>query len=361
MKKASTILILILTVLFSVLSISCGGGKVLSFSAFNTIIRIEAHDKNISNDTKTKLTELFSELEKEFDKSEQSSFCYQLNNCPPNLSVQLSKNSLELFTLAKEYFAFTDGKFNPAIAPFVKLWQFDDFGAVVSFVPPTQAQIKELLDKNITNFDDILFNNGQISKTKADMQIDLGGIVKGYAVDKALQIMLDAGHSSGYINVGNSSMALLSVPSLGVSHPRKQKENILSINTQTGVNLKLSTSGDYERYFEYDGARYSHILDAKTGYPIDTGIASATVICPLGEFTGAFTDAITTALCVCKHNPSDLNNSELVLFAKKIIEKTDDSQVYIVYEKNGIKQIITNKKQDEDFTLKDTEYTVINF
>ncbi len=347
MRKITLFLSLIMTLILTLSSTACGGNKVVSFSAFSTNIRIEAHDKNLSSSTQDKLTELFTSLESEFDKTDKNSFLYKLNHTQSNLPQTLSPTALELLNLAKEYYAFTSGKFDPTIAPLVELWQFEEY-PVLNFTPPTADRIAETLSK--TDFSSIVVDGNAISKTNSNVKLDLGGLVKGYAVDKALEIMLKDGHSSGYINLGNSSMALLSVESLNVSHPRKQNQIILTINTKGKSNLTLSTSGDYQRYHEYDGKKYSHIIDPKTGYPIQTGIASATVI----GGTGAFTDAITTALCICN------GQNELTILMQKIIEKYPDCQIYIVYEKDGVKQIITNKKQGEDFTLLDAEYSVIN-
>ncbi len=352
MKKLCIFINLIFTFVL-VLSLSaCGGSKILSLTAFNTTIRVEAHDKVISSQTQNKLKTLFEELEKEFDADQTDSFVYKLNNGAVNEKFELSQQGKSVFNMAREYYSFSDGKFNPATYPLTKLWQFDNFSSVVSFVPPTDDKVLELLDKDILNFNDVILDNDQIYKTK-QTEIDLGGLVKGFAVDKALEIMLEDGHSAGYVNIGNSSMALLNVKYLNVTHPRVKNQTILTIDTSRLYNATLSSSGDYERFFEYDGQRYSHIINSSTGYPIQTGIASATVI----GGTGAFTDAITTALCVCQHSPNDFENSELVAFMKKIIQKYPDSQLYIVYAKDGVKQIVTNQKQG-DFTLLDDDYLV---
>ncbi len=355
MKKLSILLSLILTFILAFSGVACGGSQILSLTAFSTTVRIEAHDKKISSQTNNKLIELFSSLEQEFDKDSFGSITYNLNNAGANEKIELTQTQKEVLTLSKEYYQFSKN-FNPAIYPLVKLWGFDNFSLVVDFVKPQDQKIQEILAKGLTDYDQVQLQENYFCKTNAEVKIDLGGIVKGYAVDKALQIMLDDGHTSGYINVGNSSMALLSVNSLNISHPRKTGESILSVDAKNLTNVTLSTSGDYERYFEYDGKRYSHIIDPRTGYPIETGIASATVI----GGTGAFSDALTTALCICQHNPKDFSSSELVSLIKKITLTYPESQIYVVYEKDGAKQVITNEKQGENFTLLDDEYTVIN-
>lgn len=354
MKKLLSFLLILIMLCLCLSSVACKGSQILSFSAFNTDIRIEARDKNISSYTKEKLQQLFSSLENQFDTSDSSSLVYQLNSSSKNTPVLLNATSREVLSLAKEYYLFSEGNFNPAVYPLVKLWQFENFSSVVSFTPPTDSQINQALEK--VNFDAVTISQNHAQKSDDNVTIDLGGLVKGYALDKALEIMKDAGHSSGYISIGSSSIALLNVQSLNVSHPRKNGQNILSVNTSNKYNVTLSTSGDYERFFEYNGKKYSHVIDPKTGYPIETGIASATII----GATGSFTDALTTALCVCSHSPTDCENSSLVAMMRKIIASYPESEIYVVYQYGEYKQIITNKEQGQNFTLLDNQYTIVN-
>ncbi len=353
MKKLFTIFSLILVVTLALSNLACRKSQIASFSYFNTDIRIEAHDKNISSTTIDQLDELFSSIEKQFDVNDKSSIIYAFNNADANAKITLTQYDSELMCLAKEYYEFSDGNFNPAIFPLVKLWQFDSYSSVVSFRPPTDEQIQTAL--KTVDFNLINIAQDSLTKSSPEIKIDLGGLAKGYALDKALKIMTDAGHEKGYINIGNSSIALLNVKELNVSHPRQKGQNILTISTPNLFDVTLSTSGDYERYFEYQGKKYSHIIDPKTGYPIQTGVASATVI----GGTGAFSDAITTALCVSSHNPNDFNSSELVKLMQKIIAEYPDAILFVVYEKDDIKQILTNEKQG-DFTLLDDEYQIKN-
>ncbi len=348
MKKFLLIFSLILTAIFAMPNFGCANSQILTLTAFDTVVRIEAHDKNISKNTQNQLSELFSTLEKQFDVNDKTSFIHQLNCTESNNEIELSSTQKEVLALAKECFVFSEGKFNPAVYPLVKLWGFDNYGLTVDFNKPSDQNIQAELAK--VDLDAIVLDGNKLYKTKDDIQIDLGGLVKGYALDKALEIMLDGGHSSGYISLGSSSLAILSVESFTISHPRKDKETILEINVKGQENITLSTSGDYERYFEENGVRYSHILDPKTGYPIQTGVASATVV----GTSGAFSDAITTALCVCD------GQDELVALMQKIISAYPKSQIYVVCEKDEQKQILTNKKQGEDFTLLDTDYSIIN-
>ena len=138
-------------------------------------------------------------------------------------------------------------------------------------------------------------------------------------------------------------------------HPRKDG-NIIKI-TEKLTDLSVSTSGDYERTYFYNGTTYSHIIDPSSGRPADTHIASATVITE----NGLKADALSTALCLFSHDPKNSDNSELIDFIKNTLKTSDfkNSAFYVVYDDNNYKQIITNKKQGENFTLSDNDYQVV--
>ena len=141
-------------------------------------------------------------------------------------------------------------------------------------------------------------------------------------------------------------------------HPRATDDTplIITIDTKNLADVFVSSSGDYEKYHVYNGKKYSHILDPITGSPADTGIVGATVIVK----DGGFSDAITTALCTLSHNSNDLNSSNLVQMMNKITERFTNAHIYVFYIKDGVKNVITNKKQGENFTLHDTDFTVVN-
>ncbi len=126
------------------------------------------------------------------------------------------------------------------------------------------------------------------------MRIGLGGIAKGYGVDRAMQVLLDLGVEHGIVNAGGDLKALgrngEKAWEVAVKHPRDPEQLIALLRLS---NVAMVTSGDYERFFEVDGRRYHHILDPRTGHP-SQGAMSASVIAPSAEFA----DALATALCV---------------------------------------------------------------
>ena len=127
------------------------------------------------------------------------------------------------------------------------------------------------------------------------MAIDLGGIAKGYAVDRALRVLKAAGVSSSLVDAGGDIGLLGSKPNgapwrIGVQHPRDMREMIAVIEIDSG---SVATSGDYERFFEHEGRHYHHILDPRSGYPA-RGLVSVTIIAP----TCGLADALSTAVFV---------------------------------------------------------------
>lgn len=355
-KKISIVAFAICLIIFCIFFTACTPkGTAVDFVYFNTPIHIETHGSNLSKQTENQLKSLFSALENEFSTSKENSYTYRINNARANTPITINERYAQVFALSKEYHSFTNGLFNPAVYPLVKLWQFNDY-PVKDFVLPTENQITALTNGAL-DFDGFSLNANDLSITKTNEQLclDFGGILKGYATDLASQILLDAGHTKGYINVGGSSLFILGVESLGIRHPRATADNslIISVNLDSAKNIPVSTSGDYEKYYTLDGINYNHILNSQTGYPTDTGVISATIT----GVSGAFGDAITTAMCLMSHQNSSAN-SNLILFMKKIIAQNANCGIYAVYLNGESKEIITNKKQGEDFTLLDESYLI---
>ncbi|WP_243391622.1 FAD:protein FMN transferase [Pseudohalioglobus lutimaris] len=127
-----------------------------------------------------------------------------------------------------------------------------------------------------------------------EMSLDLGGIAKGYAVDRGIRILTDAGIESAVVSAGGDSRILGNLGDrprmIGIRHPRKEDQYVVVIPLE---DTAISTSGDYERFFERDGVRFHHILDPETGDSARK-VRSASVIAPLAIDT----DALSTTVFV---------------------------------------------------------------
>lgn len=337
---------------------SCGQkGSAEEFYYFSTVIHVQTNDKKMSKDTIDQLDKLFSSAEKEFSLSSENSITNTFNNLSVGESTSLSQQAVTVFKKSKDLHDFSNGLFSPCVYPLVKLWKFDDqYDKVINFIPPTNEQITSTLSNYSTNFNTLNLDteNMRVTKTQ-NTNIDFGGILKGIICDKAQNILKDAGHKSGYVSVGSSSLCLLSVPEIEVRHPRKNTQSLLSINTSDLEFISVSTSGDYEReHTDKEGNTYSHVIDPRTGYPAKTGVMSATVICE----DGGFADAITTALLVCSYSKEP--DCELLEMIDKIKKQFADAKIFVALSYQGQNLLITNQKQGENFTLFDNDYQVVN-
>ncbi len=136
------------------------------------------------------------------------------------------------------------------------------------------------------------------------MILDLGGVAKGYAADAAKRILLEQGIQSGFIDMVSTTVTIGEKPReagstdwrIGVTNPRAEGESLGMLTVKGG--FYLSTSGDYQRFFEYDGVRYHHIFDPATGRPATASISDSVLLLSPTETGGAETDILSTALFV---------------------------------------------------------------
>jgi len=183
----------------------------------------------------------------------------------------------------------TDGAFDITFASVGKLW---DFKAKPP-VRPSPEEIAKALEAVGYQKVELDLDGARI-RLPAGARIGLGGIAKGFGVDRAMAVLMEHGVENGVVNAGGDMKVLgtkFGQPwRIAVKHPRDRSQVLAMVPLS---NTCMVTSGDYERFFEYEGKRYHHILDPRTGYPA-TGGMSVTVIAP----DAAFADALATALSV---------------------------------------------------------------
>ena len=323
-------------------------GSAVDFYYFKTQIHVQSESKKISDKTANKIDNILRLLDQTFSASQPNSFTCSFNSSKVG-NVDANEHVIKVLTACKDLYTITEKTFNPAVKPLIDLWQFDKY-PVANFTPPSDLLIEQVLSSNALDFDKIVIDeeNQTVYKPIDDMQIDLGGIAKGYATDLIYQILIDDGYEDGYVNVGGSSLCLVSEPALSVAHPRKDG-SIIKVKTIGQTGLFVSTSGDYQRYYEFNGVRYSHLIDGLTGAPADTGIISATIT----GASGIILDALSTALCVVPYE-----NGELNALIDKILFNYPNAKIYLVYQKDDVKQIITNASEI-DVAVIDTEYQLV--
>lgn len=341
-------------VVFTLLFGACNTGEQKHFTAFNgTAVTVQSRNKSLSNAATEKISVLLTELNAEFSAALSGSTVFKINAAAAGENTEISERFKSIAVSCGEMREFTDGKFDPSVYPLTLLWQFAPNYPVPDFSVPTDEEIAYA--KSFVGYDKFSFSDGAI-KTTAGAKLDFGGALKGYAADKIAEILKADGVTEGYVNVGGSSLYIISTNTLSVMHPRDDG-NIIEVKLKE-KNLSVSTSGDYQKTYSLNGNTYSHIIDPDTGYPQQTGVASATVI---GN-DGLKLDALSTAMCLFKHDFDLPENGELYKFIQKILSAEDfkNASIFAVCVNGENKQILTNKKQGEDFTLLDRNYTVIN-
>jgi len=203
-------------------------------------------------------------------------------------SNQVTAETAEVLALGLDVALHSGGAFDLTLGRLKTLWAID---GEAPGIPHHDAIAAALIGTGPTA---LTLDGRQVSKRTPQLQIDLGGIAKGYAVDRAIAVLKQHGVTSAAINAGGD-MYLLGQRTqrpwrIGIQHPR-QKEAVLE--TVQVSDQAVVTSGDYERFFEQDGMRYHHIFDPQSGLPA-RDCQSVTIITD----SVALGDALATAVFV---------------------------------------------------------------
>jgi len=185
--------------------------------------------------------------------------------------------------------------FNPAIGKLVALWHFHNEKPGGPL--PDMRDVERLVAER-PRMQDLRVQGSEVTSASSAVQLDFGGYAKGVALDRASEILRAARISNALINVGGNAMALGRRGSrpwrVGLESPRGDGM-LASLDLDDGE--AIGTSGDYRRYYEIDGKRYSHIIDPRTGYPVP-GVESVTVLVPRGDGAGALSDAASKPIFI---------------------------------------------------------------
>ncbi|RKZ02190.1 MAG: FAD:protein FMN transferase [Candidatus Hydrothermota bacterium] len=199
-----------------------------------------------------------------------------------DLTVRCIKKALEIAEL-------TDGAFDPTAGVLVHLWHFD---VESGWQVPESSKVESLL--NFVDYKSIKVDGDSV-KLANGQRIDLGGIAKGFAIDLAVDRLRRAGVRSAIVDAGGDLFLVGENMSgrawrVGIRDPIDKKRVLMVIKVK---DRSVCTSGNYERFIEIGGVKYSHIFDPRTGWPV-RGVLSTTVV---GK-DAATTDALATAIFV---------------------------------------------------------------
>lgn len=267
MKKACLIAILVL-VAVAVAACRPGGApaaKPYKETQFlmDTIVDVTAYGPGAEAAVKAAFAEFrrLHDISNHFDPASQVS---QISRAAGRGPVKADPDLIYMLQRSRELSDKLDGVFDVTVGPLSELWGVGRKGDYV----PTQAEIDAVLP--LVNYRLVKVDEaaGTVYLPKVGMKLDLGGIAKGYAVDKAIAVLKSHGIQSALINAGGDVRIIGRRPDgnpwrIGVQHPRKGDAVIAKLALTDWDTME--TSGDYQRFITVGGVRYSHILDPRTG------------------------------------------------------------------------------------------------
>jgi len=219
-------------------------------------------------------------IETKYSRYRDDSVTTAINRAAGGAAISVDSETASLLDFAAELHAQSDGVFDLTSGVLRRAWDFKT-GRV-----PSQATLDQLLPR--VGWSNVQWHSPEL-RLRADMEIDFGGIGKEYAADRAAAIVVELGGQHGLVNLGGDVRVIGSHADgspwrLAVQDPRGEPgATIAYLNVPHGA---MATSGDYERYFEHEGRRYSHLLDPRTGWPVEHW-RSVSVVAPLAIAAGA--------------------------------------------------------------------------
>lgn len=304
-----------------------------SYFAFNTYMAISVYSEKNEKESESDLRQIKSyidELENTLSVTKDSSEVFEINR--DGGRVGLSEAITELLLLSKQAYEKTEGAFDISSFPYTSAWGFTTGENRV----PSKEELE--INRDSVGFCKIDFDENMIT-LPSNGKIDFGGIAKGYLGDELARKLKEDGYENAILTLGGNIRVIGKKPDgslwkIGIADP----DNPSFVMGYVSVSdTNVVTSGGYERNFVgEDGVTYCHIIDPKTGFPVDNGIKSVTVI---GE-NGALCDAYSTGLYVMGAEKASSLYSLLEGFEYIIVTK--DEGILIT---EGIAPFFTNQSK----------------
>jgi len=243
---------------------------------------------------------------------------------------------LPVLKKSQEVYERSGGAFDPTVGPLVNAWGFGPSGAL----PKDSIDINRLLP--LVGFDKIAFDDKMVRKASPGVYLDFSAIAKGYAVDVVASLLESRGLSNMLVEIGGELVARGvndkgEIWKVGINQPDEKDFTNELFSIVALDNKALATSGNYRNYYEVDSVRYSHTIDPRTGFPVQHGLLSATVVA--SDCMTA--DAYATALMVM-----GTENAILLLDQAKELEAyliyNDESGKIKTYISESLKPYISN-------------------
>lgn len=317
--KKNTIIVLITVLLIST---ACQQNVVLhnkDFLAMSTVVTYQVYsDENL--DVDTIIEESIIGTEKLMSRTDQSSEIYNINKLAgTGEKVYISDDVKKIIEVSLYHQKISGNAFRITIYPLVILWDIMNPDAPI----PTQSKIEEAITLSRVSNLEYNENEGYVKMQDKGSGIDLGGIAKGYAVDKAVEKLKENDVKHGFISIGGGIQTFGGKPDgapwvLGLQNPTTpQRGHFATYKLMEGA---VVTSGDYQRRKIEGGVVYHHIIDPLSGYPVQEGLASVTIFAD--HSTDA--DAYSTAVYVMGFEKG----------LEFINEKTDVEAMFVFHDKS---------------------------
>ena len=263
---------------------------------FGTLVEVSVYGKD-----ETRARQAVSEVMHEFQRLHDMLHAWQPSELS-EMNAAFAKGesdaiSAELVAIlqdATQLSQQSQGLFNPAIGGLVQLWGFhaDEFKPV----QPDKRLIAQWVAAN-PQMSDIAIGHGRAQSKNESVQVDLGGYAKGYALDRAAALLRKQGINNALINIGGNVLALGQHGDrpwrVGIQHPRKSGA-LATLDMHDGE--AIGTSGDYQRYFMLGNVRYCHLINPRSGYPMQ-GVQAVTIL-TRGARAGVLSDAASKPLFI---------------------------------------------------------------
>lgn len=352
MKKWMKLSFNILLILMMILTfVSCDARKIeeiqkvkeapLETFFLSSILQIHILDQGVDQaKIEEKIHQRLQDIEEKMSLNSTTSEIARLNQAAGIKAVKLSQDSFQVIEESIQYSELSSGLFDVSVGGLVQLWDIGGEGQRL----PSEQEIQEVLP--LVDFKEMQLDKDQrtVYLKHKGMAVDLGAIAKGYAADVIVEILQKEGVQNAIVNLGGNVYVHGSKNgkpfNVGIRDPKGSTNDYIGI--YKAADQSIVTSGIYERYFVQDDRHYHHILSTKTGYPIDNGLVSVSIV----TRRSLDADALSTSIFA-------MGISE----GLKLIDSLEDTEAVLIDERN---RVYLSQGAKEQFHLTDEKFEISN-
>ena len=285
MKKFLSTALLVMMVLM----VGCGSSEPIRYERSEKLMGTAVTLKATGDESQAAVDESFDRVNALVD--EIMNDMKRLEAADAGEYVSVGDDVFTMLELSQRYAERTDGAFDVTVGAALDMWR----AARQNKTLPTDDELESV--KGLVGYEHLHLraSDNSVMVDVKGVKINLGGVAKGYAADLAHEIFIEHGIADGLIDFGTSTIYAIGKKRIGIKNPRGAGMTDV-VELRDGA---LSTSGDYERYFEIEGKRYHHIIEPKTCMPVDNGLASVSVVVDGDvEYCATVADILSTSVFV---------------------------------------------------------------